>query len=106
MSNHQTEAYNEFVEENKDMNTKTKARHTAGEWALRGTYIQSNDGRAICQLNGANADAKDHARLIAAAPELLAALEKLHEEYAHQGKGYWVGTGQAVERLIKKAKGE
>ena len=42
---------------------------------------------------------------IAASPELYEALKKLHEEYAHQGKGYWVGTGQMVERLLAKAEG-
>lgn len=49
-------------------------------------------------------DSKANAHLIAAAPELLEALKKLHEK-AGEIKGYWTGQGQAVERLIAKAQG-
>ncbi len=86
--------------------------HTPGPWKQHET-----EGKVYASVRGANNEivadcgsrsdkqAQANAALIAAAPELLDMLTKLHNEYAHYGKGYWVGTGQAVERLIAKAGG-
>lgn len=51
--------------------TPTKER-----WIVSGKYINSNQGISICMMMGSSSTDKANARLIAAAPDLLEALEE------------------------------
>ena len=57
-------------------------QHTAGPWRVApqsvGRYkvVATNGGKVVGEASGYNEQADSNARLIAAAPELLAALEK------------------------------
>lgn len=70
-------------------NTQSKVQHTPGPWHTNGgnIYAQRNPGgirTSICEVfRDAGYDAcRANARLIAAAPELLAALERVADELA------------------------
>jgi hypothetical protein len=95
-----------------------KTQHTPGPWAIQGGFITAHDGagyeKAIAKIKTGRdwplvqpakqdeAEAAANARLIAAAPDLLAALE--HAVFELEEKtGVYTGDFQA---LIKKAKGE
>ncbi len=61
--------------------------HTPGPWSLNaGEFVISKTGGEICQMNDADGELLDNAlanaRLIAAAPELLEALEETLEAIA------------------------
>lgn len=94
---------------------------TKGPWAVNedGWMVESdkehgwvNDGWIVCKTEGP--DRKDNAHLIAAAPELLEALEGMTERYtelANSGDcGFWDCENEnevkAARAAIKKAKGE
>jgi hypothetical protein len=66
------------------MNTDTKTiQHTPGPWAISGydsengtpAYISGKGGEPIASIHRLNPDAEPNARLIAAAPDILQALE-------------------------------
>lgn len=102
------------------------SKHTPGPWTLddRGyKYIVSKSGngyitRDICRLDGSTMAAlaqEANARLIAAAPELLEALEELLRYHENDIRIDYEGTRFYKERLdelkpfhalIAKAKGE
>lgn len=100
------------------MTTKAE-KHTPGPWQKLDTCFEVKadplfwrcgvkaGGVRVADASGIGQEqAEANAHLIASAPELLEAVKKLHNEYAHQGKGYWAGTGQAIERLINHATGK
>lgn len=62
-------------------------QHTTGPWNVTGLYVREQDGGLVASINDLWHDQKTpkseknaNARLIAAAPELLAALEALVNE--------------------------
>ena len=66
-----------------EMSTKTKTQHTPGPWKLLSPdQVRGSEGQWICSCEGGrHREEKDaaNARLIAAAPELLSALEEAGE---------------------------
>lgn len=87
-------------------------QHTKGPWYIKGTnppYIYANDAmEIICQCDSIKEMTKDqemaNARLIAAAPELLEALEKaLDFEDADYMPNNWFNIARTA---IDKAKGK
>ena len=94
--------------------------HTAGPWYVgkhgdNDSDVCAEGGPLICSLRGGSADACDltadaDARLIAAAPELLAALKELMELYAAGQMTIEGDNGQdpviaGAECVIAKAEG-
>lgn len=101
------------------------AKHTPGPWELDGVEVYPVNGHracdAICELSAGQSDDlfEANARLIAAAPELLEALERLLEAYSSQMRSDydypgdpWTAEGRhdddALQAIctIAKAKGE
>lgn len=91
-----------------------KTKHTKGEWAFddNEVYSESTDhGAAICTMNTTSAhftedEMKANAKLIAAAPELLDALQELITLYYTPEDGYISPYKEAWEKAnaaIKKA---
>jgi hypothetical protein len=89
--------------------------HTPGPWAYEnydGTvhvFIDNEGGTpSICKLVGNDKDA--NARLIAAAPEMLEALEAIDSYWSSTGEDDWIrffNTGlQPARAAIAKARGE
>lgn len=97
----------------------SKAKHTKGAWTFdgdsdssgcRGVYVLADEGGIaadICFTSGLNDDDEDcaNARLIAAAPDLLAVCEAFIEVY---GDTLHVGHAKSfdVAAAVKKALGE
>lgn len=104
---------------------KTKTAHTPGPWRIRGT----NYGYTTCYVLGPPhkdggdyapicvADTEANARLIAAAPELLAALEECEKDLIRSSNDAYdaeadslakrfMRTAKAARAAIAKAKGE
>lgn len=82
--------------------------HTPGPWTItRGHNIKGADGTHVAQiLDNDNVMLDDNARLIASAPDLLAALEFLLKT-ATQGYGIKGDSAiDAAREAIAKAKGE
>lgn len=84
------------------MSTTTKAIHTPTPWIAtndrRGVYEIISDGHMLAQVwqyTYADGDlpAEENARLMAAAPELLAALQECHKI------GELLGAGSARDRI-------
>jgi hypothetical protein len=76
------------------------AKHTPGPWINLSNLIvyDSDDGgpfRSICQMNENNNEA--NARLVAAAPELLDALDQLVDLM-------WFGSREELEEIEKYAR--
>lgn len=102
------------------MSATTKSAHTPGPWRLGpihsdGSFaIHSNKGSIVHAIPfGSTLQDRDaNARLIAAAPEMLEALELVHQALAdycdeHDGKhAVRPETQSLLFRLIAKAKGE
>ena len=74
------------------------SKHTPGPWQVIGGNVYGDNLRALLPMNGADA------RLIAAAPELLAALEMVMENYGSEYK--FTDTFIYARAAIAKAKGE
>lgn len=71
-----------------------ETKHTPGPWVSRTDTVETNDGRTICDVRHAGTWATDaNARLIAAAPELLAALRMYVE-------GHGTVTGRWLELAL------
>ena len=78
-------------------------KHTTGPWSINGNKIDGN-GYHIASINShGTTEGKANARLIAAAPDLLAALEMVMEKYSKNLDGF---AFEQVFQAIKKAKGE
>ena len=89
------------------------SKHTPGPWAYEnygGTvhvFLDNKEGTpSICKLVGNDKDA--NARLIAAAPELLGALEELFSmaDDAYEGDDEFTWNVGKARAAIAKAKGE
>lgn len=90
------------------MTTQTD-KHTPGPWhvddAGRDTYVTS-DHEHICRLEGNTLSAdKANARLIAAAPELLDALQKIPQRYLDDMDAHTPGITNLIRAAIAKATG-
>jgi hypothetical protein len=98
---------------------KTQTKHTPGPWTVVGTHVERHDGDGIysrlaachdtmiCEEHGGTALA--NARLIAAAPDLLVALEQcvsIIVRHANATLGDGVVTLQVARAAIAKAQGE
>jgi hypothetical protein len=91
-----------------------ETKHTPGPWRAKGVNfgythcdvlgcphpIDGGDYAPICR-----ADTPENARLIAAAPELLEALEAIKADWA-QGYGASLKTEALIDAAIAKAKGK
>jgi len=87
--------------------TGTKPSFTKGEWLFKGDEIYSQDGRSIARMLN-NDLMKANARLIIASPDLLNALQVLHDAYKiiaeHHGVDYPHSlTYRIVEDALYKA---
>ena len=90
------------------------AEHTKGPWRVDGPngYInQIGIGPSIGAAYGAGEEVKANARLIAAAPDLLEALENLHANIAEYARinnlgGFDNQDMQQARAAIAKARGE
>ena len=92
----------------------TKAQHTPGPWKVAGhgnhagiLEINAPTQNAVCGImKGTLADA----RLIAAAPNLLATCKSFRDEFIRFGKanpqyGGWTGLLRTADRVIAAAEG-
>lgn len=95
-------------------------RHTPGPWHVDpdprpdmewNNHIYGADGMAVCFM--AHSDGKDderdeaNARLIAAAPDLLSALEAVEQAYSNRhSPQHRTACLMQAQAAIKKAKGE
>lgn len=90
------------------MTTKTKATHTPGPWSVScsGNDVENVSGAGVCALY-ADETAEANARLIAAAPDLLAAAEAMLRSI---DEGPAFGNGEIeIDKLrvaVAKARGE
>ncbi len=81
------------------------ADHTAGPWrtaVLPGEEVRivGNDGTEIAQLSYLNGPEAADARLIAAAPALLAACEEAYDAFEHIDSGRVEGDGSATDPML------
>ena len=78
----------------------TNAKHTPGKWTTKihqpGTMltVENETGEYVCSLLGGDEHKQENARLIAAAPELLAALKGLFEHCAMIHRVWGDGSNQ------------
>lgn len=93
------------------MNTTNKTRHTAGNWFVAldehnpQTKVFNDQGWQIAECFGAdNTEAEANARLIASAPIMLEALERIVE--ARKNGCLDITEWALVDQAIKQAKGE
>ncbi len=65
--------------------------HTPGPWVNSSGYITATDGSEITDVawSGSDPEGKANARLIAAAPEMLATLQRLREVFEQLSDGDW-----------------
>ncbi len=97
------------------MSTQNVTQHTPGPWHIArhaSTLIEAESGRHVATSGGysTNADNGEHhdendanARLIAAAPDLLAMLEEIESKESHLFGHY---THAQVRAVIGKARGQ
>ena len=79
--------------------------HTPGPWEAQGATVYQIDGFGLCYLEGYRAEAD--AYLIAAAPDLLEALEHLLLDYESEWGSELVDYEYAdVRAAVAKARGE
>jgi hypothetical protein len=96
-------------------------KHTPGPWKVAGQYRAHHQDEVRLRIdgpkgyialtepyNGSNKEIVANAHLIAAAPDLLEALEKILVLNATQGVGYdeWEGATEMADKAIAKAEGE
>jgi hypothetical protein len=72
------------------------AQHTPGPWLANRRYVETKD-QTICEVFGGN---REDARLIAAAPEMLEALEFI----AGQGMSMYGSYAYMIEKLQDTAR--
>lgn len=71
-----------------------------------GTPVVTCEARDICRVETHYGDAEVHARLIAAAPDLLEACEIMLAAYDTKGQAFpSAGENHAVRQAVAKAKG-
>lgn len=76
--------------------------YTKGPWTLNADEVYGNNGRDfIADIFNESESWKANARLIAAAPDMLAVLELILEDPSYKNN---VGR-TSIARIIKKAKG-
>lgn len=90
------------------MSTTEKAKHTPGPWFAGTGWIGAGhvkDGHVVCRLpNFPYGNSEANANLIAAAPEMLEALELTKRVFENYGAS--AGVCKQIEAVIRKAKGE
>ena len=79
-------------------------KHTPGPWTNSGGTIESIDGWHVASVHGNGGNQLANARLIAAAPEAIALLEEVIEDYdiCCESEG-WTDRAMA---LIRRVRGE
>lgn len=92
----------------------TPRQHTPGPWEVDGQYVHGPDGRRFLAVAG-DGEGIANARLIAAAPDLLAALRKALEWVEHVQSVAWDsipegmrgdnGAAWAIRSAIARATG-
>lgn len=86
--------------------------HTPGPWKITTAYgiaVICDDGKALCEMwrRGNDTQAMVDARLIAAAPDLLAALQACDEAMEYMSEyDIPITLPEQVKAAIKKATGE
>lgn len=91
-----------------------EAKHTPGPWHVykgRGLYVDSSTAGLVCKVaENRSAEKEANAHLIAAAPELLAALEHMvavsNWATTIQSEEQYDAMIASAEAAIRKAKGE
>ena len=89
-------------------------KHTKGPWFKDGHFIrQVDDSGLIAELyispnsnDGRNQSLTDNARLIAAAPEMLEALEAVLNRLDKDWPSFHGDVKETLKNAIKKARGE
>ena len=84
------------------------AKHTPGPWAVGGRLVIAEKYGSVCAVDDGQSDYVANARLIAAAPELLAALKAITDELGVPDPGYPAPVANAAEiarAAIAKAEG-
>ncbi len=78
-------------------------KHTQGPWVVNGNQIHAANKHEtfVADVFDQNGDAKANARLIAAAPELLEALELINKT-----RKLNIAAVEKMKKAINKAKGE
>jgi hypothetical protein len=91
---------------------KTETKHTPGPWKAEGwenLVVNSADGHTMTLAAGGNwadlAELKANARLIAAAPDLLAALVAMLNRYGDKSAFPMCDASISARAAIAKAKG-
>lgn len=85
-------------------------RHTPGPWKVGNWYdgrlavvvADVSDYSIVAELTAGKRAHESNARLIAAAPDLLEALEEMDQEYGalHDGLSDMLGDGEGIQRLF------
>lgn len=75
-------------------------------WQAVGSFVCDADSIEVCEVKLWHDKPGEIAKLIAAAPDLLAALEALVDAPFLTGQGAYVREVQAAEAAIAKARGE
>ncbi|HEY6766620.1 MAG TPA: hypothetical protein VI386_17815 [Candidatus Sulfotelmatobacter sp.] len=97
------------------MTTETKrATHTPGPWQyseVKGDHVvHGPDGDCITWCNGVRVDNEANARLISAAPDMLAALMEVGHTLEwlviHDNRQEYLPMFDRLKASVKKAKGE
>ena len=70
-----------------------KAGPTDGPWTFNRPWINSVEGGPICAINDSSPNRENDAHLIAAAPDLLAALEAIVLEFVSLAEDYALDHG-------------
>jgi len=84
-------------------------KHTPGKWQRNIQHIEGPNKESICIVNSSNKDGYYNAALIAAAPEMLEALESAMydiDRWNNSGVVHATRLVQMLQSVIKKAKGE
>ena len=81
-------------------------KHSKGPWTINNLVITCDDNLTVCELYGYD-NHKADAQLIAAAPDMLKALEHIQNElYPGEHVKHSKDAIRLVNDAIKKAKGE
>jgi hypothetical protein len=82
-----------------------KTKHTPGPWTVKPSILETYDFVEIGE-NQIDVFTEGNARLIAAAPEMLEALEHVYRELIDAGESADAVHFRVVGAAIRKAKGE
>lgn len=88
----------------------SESKHTPGPWIKDGKVITNESYKQIALVaihEKSIEERESNLALIAAAPEMLAALEELHYHFGNAVEAYaGCDMSERIESIIKKAKGQ